>query len=344
MKKLILVLLMICLSVSSAFAGLSEFPSHYAASVVDSQKAIDAYDQFRAAGELSIIMPGLTEDFVPQGIAYYAPQNVMIFSGYSSAKASSMLLAVDMSTNGVVKEILLALPDGMPYTGHAGGVCITDKNIFISNKGQLYRLPLSDYLSAAPMDVLAFAEAIPVPCKSSFCQISNGILWVGEFCYDKSEDHKSDKDHHVNVQGGKNNSWLLGYDLGKTDFEINPAGIPDYIISITDRIQGVTFCNDMIYLSQSYGQSNSSTIYRHENVLTGAPDMYKEVLGVKRPLWILDDSTETGRLTCPPMTESLCTMGDSVYISFESAARKFLQDEKASPNPVDRLFKLNPSF
>ena len=340
MKKLLLMLLVMCFTLPSALAGFGEFPSHYTASVVDSEKAVAGYGAFQAAGELSIMIPGLTQDFVPQGIAYYAPQNVMIFSGYSSAKASSMLLAVDMSMNGVVKEILLAMPDGMPYTGHAGGVCITDKNIFISNQGNLYRLPLSDYLNAAPMDVLAFAEAIPVPCKSSFCQISNGILWVGEFSYDKSEDHKSDKNHHVNVQDGTNNSWILGYELSDTDFEINPAGVPDYIISITDRIQGVTFNDNMIYLSQSYGQSNPSTIYRHTNVLADAPDMYVEVLGAQRPLWILDGSTETGRLTCPPMTEGLCTDGDSVYVAFESAAKQYLHDDKASPDPVDRLFKL----
>lgn len=353
MKKFLSILLIFCLFLPSAMAGLDDEPYHLCDSVVSNEKTDKKYDQFYASGEFSIIIPGLSMDFVPQGMAYFAQGDLVFFTGYSSWECSSMLLAVDMSTNEVYKEILLATVDGDPYLGHAGGVAVTMQNIFISDDGYIYRIPMDDFFSAAPLDVLAFAEAIPVPCKASYCQIDDGVLWVGEFYYEKDKDFHTDSTHHVNAKDGKNHSWLVGYKLdSSTDNELSAAAmtshgaVPDYVLSTTDRIQGVTVCNGMFYLSQSYGRTKSSTILRYENVLTSMPNKYVNVFGAPRPLWILDSTTEDARLVAPPMTEGLCTIDGNVCISFESAATKYRDPEDpadgVSVNPIDRVFKLNP--
>ena len=84
-------------------------------------------------GELSVSIPGCAQDLVPQGIDYLDEEDWMLICGYSSGSRNSSIVAVDMKTNQVVKEVFLLNVDGTDYTGHAGGMCVTEKNIFISN-------------------------------------------------------------------------------------------------------------------------------------------------------------------------------------------------------------------
>ena len=356
MKKLLSLLLILCLFTPCAIAGWENEPYYFVSSVTNCYYNDKAYTDFYNAGEFSVIIPGCSQDFVPQGISYYAPQDLIIFSGYSSDKTMpSSLMAVDRSTNQLVKQIFLAKPNGKAYKGHAGGVCVTEKNIYVSNDNHLYRMSLATFLGADNACSYNFEEVISVPCTAAFCQYNNGILWVGEFerttLNPAEEQYKTDPSHHIKAEGGKNTGWVLGYQLtGATENEFAPGSItkngaiPNYVLSTTERIQGFTISRDMIYLSQSYGRKNNSTIYRHRNVLNESPDTTANIYGKNVPVWLLDKSTETASLTCPPMTEGLCTINDKVYISFESAAAKYripLDDGKPAKNPVDRIFQLN---
>lgn len=356
-KRILSALLIVCLFLPGAMAGLEDDTYHSYYPIIDCEKSLSdpLYSAFRQAGELSLVIPGCPQDFVPQGLTYYAPKNLIFFSGYSSDKSASTLISMNPATNEIVKEIFLKNPDGSWYTGHASGVCVTDKNIFISDQSNLYRLPMSAYEAAAFSDECTFVEVIPVPCKASYCQINNGILWVGEFYYEKKEKFHTDPSHEVKGPDGKTyNSWLLGYHLvNYSENELDPScmtpngAIPDYVLATTDRIQGLTFASGKIFLSQSYDRTLDSTVYRYSNVLGTDPDMKVQVLGSPRPLWFLDAAAQESQLICPPMTEGLCTMGDSVYISFESAATFYREpkkkDDEASRNPLDRLFKLDPN-
>ena len=63
-------------------------------------------------------------------------------------------------------------------------------------------------------------------------------------------------------------------------------------------------------------------------------------------MWILDSRVQDTALTCPPMTENLCSINGQVYVSFESAASfyRLPEDDKGpSKDPVDRVYKLDPS-
>lgn len=349
MKKLLSVLLILCLFTSSALAGWENESYYSAASVVNCYYNDKAYTDFYNAGDFSIIIPGCGQDFIPQGISYYAPQDLIILSGYSSAGLPSTLMAVDRGSYQVVKQIFLSKPNGELYTGHAGGVCVTDKNIFVSSDNQLYRMSLDTFLNAENACVYNFEEAITVPCEAAFCQVNNGVLWVGEFEY--APEHKTDPSHHMKIGNTTNTGWVLGYELtDSTVNELDPSrisggtAIPNYILSTTERIQGFTISRDLIYLSQSFGRKNTSTIYRHRNVLHETPDTQASVHGMQVPVWILDKDTETASLECPPMTEGLCTIDERVYVSFESAAAKYripLDDKGPAKDPVDRVFRLD---
>ena len=351
MKKLLSVLLVLCLIIPSAMAGYENESFYTAASVVNCYHSDKAYTDFYNAGDFSVIIPGCGQDFVPQGISYYAPQDLIILSGYSSAGLPSTLMAVDRGSYQVVKQIFLAKPNGELYTGHAGGVCVTDKNIFVSSDNQLYRMSLDTFLNADNACVYNFEESISVPCEAAFCQVNNGVLWVGEFEY--APDHKTDPSHHMKIGNTTNTGWVLGYQLtGSTVNELDPScltasgAIPNYIISTTEKIQGFTISNDMIYLSQSYGRTKNSTIYRHTNVLHSVPATHVAVYGAQVPVWFLTEDSHHGKLTAPPMTEGLCTIDGKVYVSFESAASFYripTDPENPTPakNPVDRVFRLD---
>lgn len=338
MKKLLSLILLLCMLAPCALADFY----HTNESVTTCENTSPLYDKFYAAGELSINIPGCAQDFVPQGLSYLKEENWMIFAGYSSGDRPSTIIAVDMATNQIVKEIFLNNVDGTPYKGHAGGVGVSEKNIFISNNSRIYRLSLDTFRAAEASATCNFDEEILVPSRASYCQVNDGILWVGEFQY--GTEYTTDQSHRIKTKDGYQRAWAIGYVLvSDSENEFNPAcitaegAIPDYILSTTERIQGITVKDGMIYLSQSYGRKNTANIFRHKNVLLDEPNAQTDVLGVQRPIWFLDSNSLDKSLLCPPMTECLCTIDNSIFVLFESGAEKY-RDAK---NPMDRVFKLN---
>lgn len=339
MKKWLSILLLLCLCLPLANAETAFVYS--TESVTTCENTSSLYDKFYSSGELSVSIPGCAQDLVPQGIAYLAEEDWMIIAGYSSGSRNSAIVAVDMKTNQVAKEIFLKNTDGTAYTGHAGGVCVTEKNIYISNNEQLLRLSLTAFRAAEASAYLPFDEAINVPCRSSYCQYNDGILWVGEFEY--GGEYPTDNSHRIKTADGRQRAWAIGYQLtSETENELKAecltaeGAIPDLILSTTERIQGITVKDGKIYLSQSYGRRNSSSIYRHVNVLERKADAEVTVLGATRPIWFLDKNSLEAVLIAPPMTECLCTIEDAIYVLFESGAEKY----RDSKNPMDRVFKL----
>lgn len=342
MKRAILLLLVLVMLTGTACAG--EF-LYSTASVTDSASTSSLYDNFYASGELDAPTPGVAEGIIPQGIAYLPQEDWLIFSGYRSDGGHSALIAVDRKSNEVVKEVYLLSMDGSVYTGHAGGVCVTEKNIFISNASKLYRISLETFRALPPASECAFEEEIPVPVNASYCAYADGILWVGEFQY--GGEYKTDASHKVKSKDGRFKAWTCGYLLDQNaENEIKAEAFagsvitPDYILSVTERIQGMTVSRDQIYLSQSYGRKNASLLWRYSNALGNTPDAEAEINGKTIPIWCLDSGVKTGALSAPPMTEGLVTIGDEVYVLFESAAQKYMDPQNPSVNPIDRVFRL----
>jgi len=339
MTKWLSLLIALCLLLPSS---LAESTFYYTTdSVTDCANTSPLYDKFYASGVLSTRIPGCTQDLVPQGLDYLEEEGWMLIAGYSSGDRNSALICVDTATDQVVKEVFLLNVDGSDYKGHAGGVCVTEKNIFISNNSHLYRISLEKFRQLPPSSTCSFDEAIPVPSRSSYCAYANGVLWVGEFQY--GSDYKTDASHRAKSADGYQRAWLCGYVLDQSaENELNPAcitaegAVPDYILSTTERIQGCTFSENQFYLSQSYGRNASATIYRYENVLETDAAQSVEFYGHNVPLWFLDSTVLTGALIAPPMTETLCEADGSVYVIFESCSPKYAD----AKHRMDRIFQL----
>ena len=339
MKKCLSLLVALCLLFPVVLAETTFY--YTTESVTDCANTNAMYDKFYAAGELSVHIPGCAQDLVPQGVDYLDNENWLLIAGYSSGTTNSSLVCVDMETDQVVKEVFLCNVDGSSYTGHAGGVCVTEKNIYISNNEHLYRISLEKFRALPASSYCSFDEAIPVPCRSSYCAYADGILWVGEFQY--GTDYSTDRSHRFKSADGYQRAWACGYVLDQsTENELKAecitaeGAVPDYLLSTTERIQGMTFSNNQFYLSQSYGRKASSCFYRYENVLENAPDGEGTVYGKTVPLWVLDSDVRTGVLMAPPMSETMCEVDGAVYVIFESGAEKY----RDAANPIDRAFKL----
>ena len=332
MKKILCIL--ICALMFLATSCAAEETVYTSSSVTDSEASAAAYSKFREMGELSVLIPGLKEGFVPQGITYLSKDDALLFAGYSGGKENSALLAVSRKTGELLKQVKLNNVDGSAYTGHAGGVCATETDIYVSNAHKLYRISLETYEKLSAVSHCSFEQEIPVPVNSSYCSYADGILWVGEFQY--GGDYPTDASHRVSTKDGLQRAWNCGYRVDESqDFSA-----PDYILSITERIQGMTTLDGKIYLSQSYGRKNDSVIYRYSDVLSSAPAQTVELSGKEIPLWILDSTVRETALMCPPMTECLCAIDGGIFVVFESGAKTYMNPSNPSVHPMDRVFCL----
>ncbi len=304
-----------------------------------------SYDAFYAAGSCGVLIPGLAEDLVPQGIAYLESENQLIFAGYSSGKGEhSALIFTDAETGEITRQVLLETVSGESYTGHAGGVCVTQKDLYVSNANRLYRISLDTLLKLPERAVCAFEEEIGVPVNSSYCSCSEGILWVGEFEY--STDYKTDASHKIKTGEGFFRAWTCGYRL---DEEGGISGretcngniIPDIILSTPEKIQSVAMMNGNIYVSRSYGRRASSALMRFDGLLERKADTSAEYGGKEIPVWYLDKVNRSAIIVAPPMTEGLCCVNGRMTVLFESAANTYRRYDNASENPMDRVFCLS---
>ncbi len=300
-----------------------------------------SYTDFLASSEKSFLVPALAEKMVPQGMDIWKERGWLMISGYfddASTSDCSVLVAVDMKTGAYVGEYYLTNADGTPHTSHAGGVAITDKDIYIASSSTLYRIPLAAVLEAGQCGKLQIVDSFAVPVRASFCNYSEGYLWVGDFQYGTS--YPTQRYQYMkNRDGLMYCAWTVGYELDpSTENGIKASAMvdgkyatPDIILSMTERIQGFAVVGDKIALSQSYGRTNKSTIMLYDSPIgTAAHSSYK-LNGVEVPVYFLDSKQNQKLVTALPMSEGLAAMDGKLYILFESGANKYANGGGTDP-------------
>ena len=317
---------------------LSDFRTVYTQEEVCAEPSLGAYKKFAECATAEFTVPGLNQSIVPQGMDYWEEMGWMLISGYCSDETKnggrgSALFAVDLESGKMVGEFYLKNMDGTYHTSHAGGVAVAKKNVFIANGGMLYRIPLTELLKQCG-DVTV-AEEIAVPVRASLANCSGGILWVGDFQYGSSYPTQEFQ-KMKNRQGTWYYAWTVGYVLDETtENELKPTvmaevegqnyAIPDYILSTTERIQGMAYLPEVgqIVLSQSYGRTNSSTLFFYEDPLGQEPHTQFEFNGFKIPVWFLDSKQNVKQMPAIPMSEGIANVNGKLYVLFESGAEKY---------------------
>ncbi|PWK14862.1 lamin tail domain-containing protein [Tumebacillus permanentifrigoris] len=304
------------------------------------------YSTFFSKSTAGPIIPALAQDLTPQGMTYVASKNWFLVSHYREDGNSSMITAIDASTNKLVKSMTLYNADKTPSTGHVGGLAATATDVWVTVGSSMARIPLVDVINVANRDRLYIADKFPAVTKASFATAANNILWVGEFYEDP--DYLTDTTHYKTTRTGTaHHAWMAGYKLDPNTGRL-PTGkytggstpvTPDYILSIADRVQGATVMTDgRFILSASYGRTNDSDLWVYENVLSQTPHYYSTVNGTSVPSYFLDHNSCTTALTAPPMAEGLTNKSGSLYVLFESAASSYTSNGKY---PIDHVYKLD---
>lgn len=309
--------------------------------VCDKPIAAGTYSFLDHAENTGIVVPGLRQNFIPQGITHWEERNWLLISGYFlpvTEGMNSAILAVALPSGRLVGEYSLKNKDGRAYNGHFSGLAVAEKDLYVTGPNCLYRIPLREFSKAGQKGALTVAQEIPVQVAAAGCAYSDGILWVSEY-YQK--DNFPLTGEHVTLcgDGTTHYAWMMGYRIVDRE-KLEPC----FVISIPDRVQGVAFLPDgKLVLSQSYGRKNPSKIFLFQDPRNGSADGWVSVAGRNLPLWYLDSTSGLQTMDAPPMAEGCCEDGDAVYFIFESAAYFYrgMAKENTSLHPTDRIWKLN---
>lgn len=303
------------------------------------------YEEFFNLSEPGFIIPGLHQDLIPQGFAYLEEKDWLFMSYYCDDDGRSAVSVVDAKTNIFLKAIFLSNTDGSPYTEHAGGLAVNSKYLWVSSDSTLYYMDIEKVFCASSNSEVSFDGTIPVDVNGSFTKVTDNILWVGEFAH--STNYTTKDSHHMKTRTNvTQKAWVTGYELDpKTKFfpediekTEDDIPVPDYILSIPYRIQGLAVQKEAIILSESYGRTADSHLLVFKNPLFDRPHQMVEVGDTDVPLWLLDDLNHTRTFVAPPMAESIAQYKQSFYVLFESGAEKYRDD---GSYPLERAYKFN---
>ncbi|MDD9270766.1 lamin tail domain-containing protein [Paenibacillus sp. GCM10023248] len=313
------------------------------------------YQEAWAIGGKGPIIPGLVQGHVPQGMSYYADgqREWILMAAYHFSGDPSTLAIVNAKTGLLEKYVHLKDTDGSIYIGHAGGVAVSKENVWLSSGKKMYRMPIQTLIDAPNEGFAQFADSFGVVTNASFAAYADGMLWVGEYSnppsYTTSPSHQM-----VNRDGETHLSWIAAYPLDENDRlpastpsfreENMDKYVPEYILSIGDKIQGVAFNKGEVLLTYNYGRPYNSILrFRMPKVADAATrSADTSIGGVTVPVWLLDSKNKLGSINVPTGAENMFIRkeagDDHLYVNFESGANhmRFL-----SSYSMDRLLKLD---
>lgn len=312
------------------------------------------YIEFEKVAEPLYTVPGLAEGFIPQGIDVWEEKDLAFISGYfktginTSGSPSSMLLAVDLKTGELAGKYCIKKEDGTYYTGHNGGIAITEKNIFIENSG-LARIPLSQIEILGQSGTLQIVETIKVNTGAAFINYSNGVLWTGNYFWEGHYDDDSLRWMHMTNDGVTYHAGAVGFKLVDTDSEFSKehwdpttmsVARPDYYLAIPDYVQGFTFFENQFVLSTCYS-NKPSHIQVYENVLETAPVATTNLNGchTSNPVnvWFLDSDALVVDYQAMELSEGITSYDGKLLLVFESGAIAHMNNGAL---PTDQIWSI----
>ena len=281
-----------------------------------------SYPKFSRTMEKEVDIPGLSEGFVPQGMAYVDSQDAYLISGYmKDTSKPSRIYYVDAITNeNHYVTISGASREELEY-GHLGGVASSGDIVFVSSEETVMRFSIDNIKNADNNTSVDVEGEFNPYNRASFCYADGNKLYVGEF-YRKGN-YETDASHVVNTADGENRAIVNEYTID----ESSPSGVvsttPNLVISLPNQVQG--FCKTIdgkIVLSTSYSIFDSKILVYKDNT-NNKTDRKIEINGSSVPLYILDSTNYIDTIKAPSMSEGLDYVDGRVHILFESACSKY---------------------
>ncbi|BFH15407.1 hypothetical protein WJ0W_004227 [Paenibacillus melissococcoides] len=273
-------------------------------------QAKPSYPEFNKVASTGPVIPGLNakNEWVPQGLAVVPGKNWVVVSHYSgkSSSQASAISITDTKTKKRIKTLYLYESASKKHTGHVGGVAASAKYLWIASGRSVYQIPMGtisgkkDY-SNVVMKKFALGH------KASYASYADGVLWIGEYM------DGQDIGQGMCKPGPKGKA--RGYKLnGKGQLPSNPKA--SYTWTTPDRVQGMALTKNRVFYSQSCGRNNDSTLLVYTRGASG-----KKVSSLKMP----------------PMSEGISLTGSSLYVLFESGARKYANGKY----PLKNMYIIN---
>ena len=268
-------------------------------------------------------IPALDESIVPQGLCALNENSDgydFAMSGYSADDQPSRIYLIDEDANES-KWFTLKNPSGKLYTSHFGGVACGENYLYVTSGENILRVSLVDIFSAINGAEITVFDSFSSGISNSFCYLQDGYLYTGEFVNNKK--YIAPKEHELIVSGGVTHYALtFVFAIDETKEGGVKSNIPEKVISTINKVQGVAVTSDRIYLSTSYGLSDS-VFYSYENILNSQPSGKFDVGGNLVDLYYLDDSALVQKINAPSMSEGICVKNGRLYILYESNSVKY---------------------
>ena len=229
-----------------------------------------------------ITVPGLTHNFVPQGISWVPNQDgLVLISGYVGKHLvgspqrwcghcqRGVVILMSVKKEKPVRIGQLVTQDGGSMLLHGGGVAVTGKYFWIPACFRVYRFPIKALLesndkvvSLSPVE----ANGYRVDALGSFVSFDKKHLWVGDFI-SHTDTGAGISHHRAPKDGDTYAAWTAGYLLNE-DEEIRSKDTytyrdmellrPDVVFHHRRRVQGLAFYGDgEVVFSVSYGNRSS---------------------------------------------------------------------------------------
>lgn len=278
------------------------------------------------ASTAEFMIPGLNENFIPQGLEYDERTNNFFFGGYTNDSSSSRVYLVNKTTHKT-KRVNLLNQKGSKFTSHFGGLKIRGNYVYVagSSKGCLYIYSYQDFIDAKDNGEVKSIGS--VSCKSendkirvSFVGEIDNYIVAGEY-YDKSA-FDTASNHKITLSDGTINGGIATfYEVDET-MEFGIKTEPSFVLSLPDRVQGMTYYDNTLYLSISYGleQSQIKAYDLSKVLVSGTINCLDSTYDLK----ILDDSSLIKTTYIAPMSEEIVIIDERLYVNQESASSNYI--------------------
>ncbi len=340
----------------------------------------------------SIFLPGHeSKEMVCQGIAYL-PDKIMeanqqgngaycqyvLLSYYpKDSDQPSQIVVVDRKTEKAVKRFALYKSNGKAYTGHAGGIAVAGKYLWVASGNTLYGYDLQEIIDfignktaeaakvsglpnsfdKLPGKDITTVKTYKVDSKASFVSFDGKYIWVGDFTKGKS--YKAVKHHKIMGR----NCWIAGYLVDSDGYpkstveycykdgdDTQSVYKPDAVIAMRDSVQGMAVCGKYVALTVSYGATNSKLAIYNNPLKTDSEKVTYKPEGQSKSYsvdaWELEDKKnwlETVKIAAG--AEDLEYDGKNLYVTFECSSKNYKQKWK-NINPTikmtDDFYLINP--
>ena len=281
------------------------------------------HGSFYQDAEREFIIPGLNDNYTPQGFDYLPESDLYIMCGFMSDDTVSRIYTVDAKYQSS-DAIIIKNSDGSDHKSHTSGISVlpgTD-HVYLAGDNIIHLLSLADITDGD--GVATILNDISIMLDPAYCTVRGDMLYVGSYYYpDKYETPMADR--YVTPTGEQNYALLAAYPLDPTT-GLLASDTPEVLYSTRGMIQGMAFADDdTLIFSTSWGLSTSHLYcYDLTAVDPAKAQTFTLADGTEMPILFLDSSSLYADIAAPSMSEELVVKDGRVFIMNEAACNKYV--------------------